>query len=355
MNTGIIGCGQMAQVHISYVLKNTSAKIISICDVEETKTRETAARFGIEKCYTNPATMFAQCPLDVVHVVTPPASHAPLAIQAMEAGCHVLVEKPMALSVEEADQMILVARHTGRKLSVDHNHLFDPVVLQAKRYLSEGLLGRLTGLDFFQGFGLRLDQMTGCTPQERWFSSLPYGAIQDLVPHSLAFLLDFVRVPRTFHVTTKATGIACPGPFDEMRILAEGDQVLGACTISLSTQPLMERLTLYGSEMTLEANLNSMTLIKKRKERRLPKPIRRTLPDLEQSLQLLSSIVVNTSKYLLGKIAAYPGVGELVRRFYRSIESGGEPPVTVEQAREVVRLMDVVRQETERSHACVSL
>jgi predicted dehydrogenase len=336
-------------------LKNTGAKIIGICDIDEVKARETSRRFGIEKCYTDPATMLAECNLDVVHAVTPPASHAPLAIQAMEAGCHVLVEKPMALSAEEADQMISVARRTGRKLCVDHNHLFDPIVLQAKDYLSAGALGRLVGFDFFQGFGLRFDQSAGSTPQERWFSSLPYGAVQDLAPHSLAFLLDFIGVPQTFSVSAKASGQPCPSPFDEVRMLAEGKEILGSCTISLNTQPYLERLTLYGSEMTLEANLNSMTLIKRNKERRLPKPIRRVLPNLEESFQLLSSTAMNTGKYLLGKIAAYPGVGELIRRFYQSIESGGESPVTVAQGREVVRLMDIVREETAKCHPCASL
>ena len=343
MRVGVIGGGQMAQVHIFYLRKYRLGQIVGVCDIDERRAQETARKFRIQNYYHHPAKLIEDSNPEVVHVVTPPQTHAALAVEAMEAGCHVFVEKPMALSVEQADHMIAVAKRTRKKLCVDHNHLFDPIVLEAKNYLTEGRLGQLLAVDHFQGFGMRYRHLSdGSTPQEHWLAHLAGGAIQDIAPHSLAFLLEFAGIPRKFHVAVKNTGVSQLALRDEIRILAEGEKTLGSCALSLATQPYIDTLTLYGSEMTVEARLNHMTLLKKTKERRLPHALRRGLPNLEESAQLAFSTSVNAGRYLLGKLGPYPGVGEILRRFYRSIELDENPPVTPEHGREVVRLMETM-------------
>jgi predicted dehydrogenase len=78
----------------------------------------------------------------VIHILTPPASHAPLALEAMEMGCHVFVEKPMAESAD-CDRMIHFARERGLVLSVNHSARMDPIVLQALEMIRNGACGEV--------------------------------------------------------------------------------------------------------------------------------------------------------------------------------------------------------------------
>ena len=85
-----------------------------------------------------------------IHILTPPASHCALTLEALEMGCHVLVEKPMADTAEECDQMIAKAKATGRVLSVGHSARMDPIVLKALELVKRGACGDILSVDFFR-------------------------------------------------------------------------------------------------------------------------------------------------------------------------------------------------------------
>jgi predicted dehydrogenase len=132
MKVGIIGCGQIAMTHIPYVLAQPDARIVGLADASDGRARELATRFHIPSVHRTLTDLLNTERPDVVHILTPPQTHATLAIAAMEAGCHVLVEKPMAVNLVEAEAMEAVARRRGVKLCVDHNRLFDPAFVRAK-------------------------------------------------------------------------------------------------------------------------------------------------------------------------------------------------------------------------------
>src|SRR5262245_37706657 len=136
MKVGIVGGGQIATVHIPYALAYPGAEIVGLTDTDEGRARSTAARFGIRNTQRSHGELLERHRPDVVHIVTPPQTHAALSIQAMEAGAHVFVEKPMAVNLEEAEAMDAAARRHGVKLCVDHNHLYDPALAQARTMLA---------------------------------------------------------------------------------------------------------------------------------------------------------------------------------------------------------------------------
>ena len=113
--------------------------------------RELAARFGVPGVYGSLADGRSQP--DVVHVLTPPASHRALALEALSMGCHVLVEKPMAENAEECEEMIARARENDRVLSVNHSARFDPAVLQAAEAVRRGVCGDVLAVLLFE-FGI---------------------------------------------------------------------------------------------------------------------------------------------------------------------------------------------------------
>ena len=125
MKTVIVGCGRMAGIHIQYILKTEGVQLVALCDQNEIRAKELAQRYGLPY-YTNLAQMLAETRPEAVHVLTPPQNHAASTIQALEAGCHVLSEKPLCLSCEEAEAIYAAAKSAGRQVSIDHTLLWSP-------------------------------------------------------------------------------------------------------------------------------------------------------------------------------------------------------------------------------------
>jgi predicted dehydrogenase len=348
MRVGIVGCGHIGRMHLSYLLKTPRVSVVAVCDQDQSRAEQFAHEFRVPGFYGSLDSLLGTDPPEVVHVLTPPSTHASLAIQALEAGCHVLVEKPFTLSVADADRVIAAASRAGRKVCVDHNHLFDPPVLEAIGYLESGVLGELLSLNCFQG--VSLPNGVNPTSVRAWFQNLPLGPIHDVVPHTLAFLLRFVGIPRWTNASVRKEGPVCT----EVKILAEGRRASASCTLSLTARPFMHTLELFGSEASIEIDVERMMLSVKR-DRKLPMALRKAMPPLEESARLALSTVGNTVRYVTGNLRRFPGIGELIRRFYRSLETGEDSPVSVEDAREVVRLTDILVQRSKGNGLCVSL
>src|SRR6266849_1006578 len=154
MRIALVGCGDIARAHIPYIIKESRQSIVGLCDDDVAKAEALAKTFGIQTVHRTLAELIERQKPDVVHILTPPQSHAQLAMSAMRAGCHVLVEKPMALSVEEADAMIATAKAHGVRLCVNHNQLFDPVIVKARRLVDQGFVGTVISLESYFGFNL---------------------------------------------------------------------------------------------------------------------------------------------------------------------------------------------------------
>ena len=138
---GIIGAGTVSNFHARGYLKDERAKIVAICDVDEEKAIEKANKWGVSKWYTDSNELLKDKDIDAVDICTPPAFHAPVAIATAKAGKHVFVEKPMALTLKDCDEMIEAAKSNNVKLMVGHNQLFFPPHNEAKR-LIETEIGR---------------------------------------------------------------------------------------------------------------------------------------------------------------------------------------------------------------------
>jgi predicted dehydrogenase len=339
--TAVVGCGQISAIHIRAVHQTKYARVTCVCDVDGGRARQVAGQYGITNTYDEFSELLQEELPDVAHILTPPATHAALAIQAMRGGCDVLVEKPMALSWREAERMIAVSRETRRVLCVDHSRLFDPLVLQIQERLVRGDFGDLLAVDYYQGYAAptRIEKSNG----HSWLAQLQLGLIQDLAPHAFSFLLEFAGAPQTLHVAARPTGSAENVAPADLKVLACGERALASLTFSLSAKPFLCHATFYGTKMIGQIDFNNRTIVLQ-KDRKLPRLLSRVWPGVESGLQLLCSTVANTSKYLVGQSRPYPGIHELVRRFYEALRKGEEPPVTAEHGGEVVRMMDRIAE-----------
>ncbi len=125
LRAGIIGCGGITERrHAPVLVAQDGVELVALADVSQQRLQLLGDKYLVPEVYTDYEKMLAHAELDIVHVCTPHDLHEAQAIAAMEAGCHVLLEKPIATTAAEADRMAAVAARTGRKLTVSHNQKF---------------------------------------------------------------------------------------------------------------------------------------------------------------------------------------------------------------------------------------
>jgi predicted dehydrogenase len=138
---GVIGAGVISGSHLEAIAAIDHAEIVGLCDLDDTRGRRQAEKAGCA-FFGDRRELFAQAP-DIVVVCTPHPTHAPIAIEALDSHAHVLVEKPIAVEVREADAMIAAAERAGKLLAVTFQARFRPVIVRARELIASGELGAL--------------------------------------------------------------------------------------------------------------------------------------------------------------------------------------------------------------------
>jgi predicted dehydrogenase len=138
MRVGIIGCGGISPLHVKVYQKLKDVEVVSLCDISIDRAKNMASKFGIKNTYSDYWQMFEKENLDYVDICTPASTHAKIVSDAATAVPSILVEKPMALNVEECDQMIKAVQKHGCKLCIGQNQIFSPHVMKAKSMVDSG-------------------------------------------------------------------------------------------------------------------------------------------------------------------------------------------------------------------------
>lgn len=144
LNVGIIGCGGIANgKHLPSLQKISEVNIIAFCDIEIEKAQVAAEQYGTNdaKVYENYKLLLENDDIDVIHVCTPNSSHKALTVASLDAGKHVMCEKPMAKTTEEAKEMIEAAKRNGKKLTIGYQNRFRPDSQYLRKATQRGDLG----------------------------------------------------------------------------------------------------------------------------------------------------------------------------------------------------------------------
>lgn len=141
LKVGVIGAGGIASVHLKAYQNNEQVEINAICDINEERAKEKAEEYNAPKVYNSHQRLLEDKEIEAVSVCTWNNSHAEIAIAALKAGKHVLVEKPLTTSVEKAEQIEQAAKESGKKLQVGFVRRYGDNVNMLKRFIDEGELG----------------------------------------------------------------------------------------------------------------------------------------------------------------------------------------------------------------------
>lgn len=186
---GVIGCGSIAQHrHLPEYKMNEQVELVAVCDINTERANSVAQQYGV-KAYTNYEELLASGTVEAVSVCTPNYLHAPISVAALNSGVHVLCEKPMATSEEEAKAMIEAAKTNGKKLMIGHNQRFVASHQKARELIEKGEIGKI--YSFRTAFGHGGPEGWSVDGKNSWFFKKDeafIGAMGDLGVHKTDML-----------------------------------------------------------------------------------------------------------------------------------------------------------------------
>jgi predicted dehydrogenase len=242
IKAGLVGAGGISEFHVKGLKRLPYVDILGVANVKQDRARALAERFGLPRHFSRLAGLLEAGP-DVVHVLTPPGAHAENAIEAIRAGCHVLVEKPLATSVEDCDRIAAAAREAGKTVCVGHSLLRDPFVLRALQTVESGAIGGVIGVDHFRS--------QFYTPYAG--GPLPYQyrdggfAFRDLGVHSLYVLEAFLgKIEDATLQLGPPSRDGCP-TYKDWRVFLRCERGMGQIYLSWNVFPLQDVLVVHGT------------------------------------------------------------------------------------------------------------
>lgn len=217
IRVGVLGCGKIAQVrHIPEYADNPDAEIAAFFDLNLARAQEMAEKYG-GKAYDNVEALLADPTIDAVSVCVANNAHAELTIKALNAGKHVLCEKPMAVTLEDCEAMVKTADKNGKFLMIGQNQRLAKAHSEAKRLISEGLIGRV--VTFRTTFGHGGPETWSVDPgKNTWFFNkklAAMGAMADLGVHKTD-LIQYLLDQRVTRVSARLQTLDKRGPNDEL-------------------------------------------------------------------------------------------------------------------------------------------
>ena len=215
LRIAVVGAGYVARYHIAALQRLDFVEVVAICDLDVAAAQILANQFKIAQVAPNLSGLVEQR-IDAVYVLTPPSSHCAVTLQALDMGCHVFVEKPMADSVAECDAMIARATEKNLVLSVNHSDRFDPVVLKALDLVRSGACGDIIAVDVLRSSEYPA-YAGGPLPALVAQGSYPF---RDLGVHGLYVLEAFLGPITHLDVSQRATGQHANLKFDEWHATA---------------------------------------------------------------------------------------------------------------------------------------
>jgi UDP-N-acetylglucosamine 3-dehydrogenase len=145
LRAAVVGLGNMGRHHVRNYHEMEDVELVAVCDSGQDRVDEFSCKFNCNP-YTDLSTMLSEQAIDVVSLAAPTSLHYRLAKDILQAGCHVLIEKPIAESVKEADELTQIANDLNRVLAVGHIERFNPAVVALKGVLDSGELGQVNSL-----------------------------------------------------------------------------------------------------------------------------------------------------------------------------------------------------------------
>jgi predicted dehydrogenase len=347
LDIGIVGCGKIADGHIEEIQKLGCARVLAVCDLEPILAEQLAVRYAVPHRYTDFDRMLSEHRLDAIHIATPPHSHLTLAQKAAQAGCHIFLEKPLALTAAEGRRLIKCLDQTNRKMTINYWYNFESPALALKEFVAKGNLGdpihieSYYGYDLAGGFGQAL-----LSDDRHWVHQLPGRLFQNIIDHAINKIIPFlpdepVEIIARAYRRRPLNGDRTDGVLDELRVIILAGGVSAYLTFSSHARPVGHFMRVYGTKNTahIDFALRSMSVEEKQT---VPSAWGRLLPPFQSSWQALRQATQNVREFAGSRFHFFAGMNRLLSLFYESILHDTPVPIPYKDILRVSEIMDEI-------------
>jgi len=347
LRVAIIGCGQIADGHVSEIQKLKNASVVAVCDTEIIIAEQLAVRFGIDKYYESHVEMLDSEELDVVHICTPPGTHLFLAKAAVDAGCHVYVEKPLALNYQDTVELVQYVLDAGKKITIGHLSEFDPPTLELRDLVKKGVLGDPVHVESWYGYNLSgsFGKAILASP-DHWVHRLPGKLFHNNINHMLNKITEFLddEEPEVHAFAWRkdsdhSFGDVRDTMYDELRTVIRGKSVSAYGTFSSSVRPVGHYVRVFGTKSIIDLDYTSRTVAVDRGAT-YPSAIGRLIAGYHKAWQYARSAARNTKKFYNYDYHFFSGMGLLIEKFYDSILNDAPLPISTRNIVRIAWIMD---------------
>ena len=339
LQVGIAGCGMVAQQwHIPGFLAGKNTRIAAVCDMNDELAATVARKYGIKHHYSNLADMIENERLNILDICVPHGQHAALSIQGLQAGCHILVEKPLATNCTEADEMIKASEYYRRKICVIHNRLFHPVVMKALSMIKNGGIGTIIGVEIRDA--LRQDHQK-LTDGNHWCHKLPAGMFSEFLPHTVYLAERLVGDFEQIELLTMKTRPESWLRADEVRVIIKGEKGLATILASCNSLRNTNTIDISGTMKQLHVDVYNSLLITE-STRTESRPCR-ALSNINQGWQYATSTISAVANTILGNYQV--GHAVLIRQFVQSILNDTDSPVPLQEGKKLIKNLEIIENK----------
>jgi predicted dehydrogenase len=347
LNIGIVGCGKIADGHIEEIQKLECARVLAVCDLEPILAEQLALRYSVPHQYTDFDRMLSEHRLDVIHIATPPHSHLALARKAAEAGCHVFLEKPLALNATDGQRLIACLEQTRRKMTINYWYNFESPALALKEFVAKGNLGDPVHIESYYGYDLAGGFGQALLSDDRhWVHQLPGKLFQNIIDHAINKITPFlpaepVEIIARAYRRRPLNGDRTDGVLDELRVMILAGGVSAYVTFSSHARPVGHFMRVYGTKNTahIDFALRSMSV---EKRQTVPSALGRLLPPFMSSWQSLRQATNNAREFAGSRFQFFAGMNRLFSLFYESIVHDTPVPISYAEILRVSQIMDEI-------------
>lgn len=348
LQIGVIGCGGISIPHVQTLESHCGEVHLHLYDRDPNAARALAARTRAPvDIHDDIDQMLAECNLDVVHILTPPDSHFQLAKKALLAGCHVLVEKPLTMTLAESEELFEIAGRSNRIVTVDHSVLLMPCVQKAMKLLASGKIGRPIAFHCYFGNANK----RGSIPYEgsdHWAYSMKGGPLLNLISHPASMAVEIFGPPTEISFQ-KGSRNVMPGDLpDSVQVSFRSDNGYGSFMISMAHGNAARQVRIWCESGTMVIDLGRQTLLVEKHHGPLS-IVYKTIGGVMTGIKTIWSTCGVIVGVATGRVKRDPGLRRFVQQFYGGLRAGGPPPVSKENALATAQFIDMVLMAEEAS------
>ena len=345
LRVGIIGCGKVAEYHARFIRELAHASLVGVADVHQQAANDFAKRHHVPKACGSVQELLETTELDVLHVITPPPYHYETAKAALDRGVHVFIEKPVALTAREAEDLFRRADLKGVQLCPDFIQLFHPRMQELLQIVHSGQLGRPVHVESYLYWNLDDSPELRESEGLHWSYKLPGGVLRDCSSHVLYLALCLAGVPKDVGAIRESSGRLAQGLVDHLVIQVEGRECTATALLSCKSPASAYGVRVRCEYGSAEVNFETQTLTVTGGGM-LPRRIQAISGTFKQSWSLSTQTLANIFNYVRGALVPYSGLRVLIPRYYDSIRKSEAPPISRELALAVTRLEEQIFEGT---------